>query len=495
MDEGLLNWLAEVKTNPLAFVRGAFPWGEKGTTLENFTGPSTWQARLLQDLGEGIIDINKAVRIATASGHGIGKSCLVAWIILWAYTTFPDTRGVITANTEPQLKTKTWSELGRWFNLFLGKEFFQLTATALLSRDKSRERTWRIDMIPWNEKNPEAFAGLHNQGRRILIVYDEASAIPDIIWETTEGALTDRNTEIIWVVFGNPTRNTGRFKSCFDSDGMGSHWKTYQIDSRTVEITNKDYLRSLIDSYGEDSDYVRIRVLGRFPRVGEMEFISAEAVTIAMEREAISSLYDPLSLGVDVARYGSNFSVLFPRRGRDARTMERQRYQGLSTVELANRIASFHAQHSPDGIAIDGGGVGGGVVDNVRAGGIACWDVVFGGKDDVLGYATGNTGERYANKRAAMWGAMRQWINTGALPNDPELKNQLCAVHYYINVRGEIQLETKEEMSRRGIESPDDGDALALTFAYPIQPKEYIGAKAGPAIAEYEYDPFAMENW
>ena len=161
------------------------------------------------------MNINQAIQLAVASGHGIGKTALVSWIILWAISTKPDARGVVTANTETQLKTKTWAELGKWFHMFIGKDFFSLTATALFAKDSAHERTWRIDMVPWCERNTEAFAGLHNKERRILVVFDEASAIPDVIWETTEGALTDANTEIIWCVFGNPTRNTGRFRECF----------------------------------------------------------------------------------------------------------------------------------------------------------------------------------------------------------------------------------------------------------------------------------------
>src|SRR5215831_7199069 len=145
--EGLLEWLASTRGDPLAFVLGAFPWGEEGTLLEKFHGPEPWQHDILVAIRDGLLNANEAIQLAVASGHGIGKSALVAWIILWAFTTAPDTLGVVTANTEPQLKTKTWARLGEWFNMFIGKEHFKLTATALLSRDPSRERTWRIDMI------------------------------------------------------------------------------------------------------------------------------------------------------------------------------------------------------------------------------------------------------------------------------------------------------------------------------------------------------------
>jgi len=269
---------------------------------------------------------------------------------------------VITANTETQLKTKTWSELGKWFNLcWFAKDHFVLTATALLSKDPSRERTWRIDMVPWSEKNTEAFAGLHNKGKRLLLIMDEASAIPDIIWETAEGALTDSLTQILWLVFGNPTRNIGRFKECFAGGKHSRFWRSRQIDSRTVPVTNKVRLQQWIDAYGEDSDFVRIRVKGEFPRQGEMEFISATDVDSAMVREVTTSLSDPLSLGWDVARYGSAESVGAFRKGRDARTIPWIFRRGISTVEAATEINKAYQELRPDGIAIDGGGVGGGV--------------------------------------------------------------------------------------------------------------------------------------
>ena len=169
MDDKLFSWLAQVRGDPLAFTMGAFPWNEPGTVLENSTGPEDWARDLMNRVRDGIIDRNEAIQEAIASGHGIAKSATVSMLIMWAFTTFPDTRGVVTANTETQLKTKTWAELGKWFNLcFFAREHFTLTATGLFSKDPDRERTWRIDMIPWSEKNPAAFAGLHNKGKRLL---------------------------------------------------------------------------------------------------------------------------------------------------------------------------------------------------------------------------------------------------------------------------------------------------------------------------------------
>ncbi len=495
----LTEWLGSVSDDPLAFVRGAFPWGESGTTLESDKGPEDWQKQILESIRESLeagysvgSAVQLAIQLAVASGHGVGKSALVSWLILWAISTLPDTRGVITANTETQLKTKTWSELGKWYHLFIAKERFKLTATAIFQPE--RERTWRIDMIPWSERNTEAFAGMHNKGRRILMLFDEASAIPDIIWETAEGALSDADTQIIWGVFGNPTRNSGRFKECFPGGQFASMWRTKQVDSREVSFTNKADIARKIAAYGDDSDYVRIRILGQFPRRGEMEFFSAEDVDAAMLRDAAADPLAPLALGVDVARYGGNNSVICIRKGRDARSIPWQRYNGLNTVEFAAKVHVTHETYRSDGIFVDGGGVGGGVVDNLRAMHLFIWEIQFGAKPD-YNNTTGNVGEKYANKRAEMYGAAREWIKTGALPNSPELRQQLLGLTYTFNNKDQILLESKEDMMKRGLDSPDDLDALVLTFAQPLAHHAHAG-DWGPAkpVVESEYDPFAPER-
>jgi hypothetical protein len=392
--EALAEDLARFTNDPYGFALWAFPWGEPGTELERFPGLESWQVRILTDIRDGLLTPSQAIAqvvahdeapgyapqdlsrlnltsstaaicIATASGHGVGKSALVAIIILWAISTMEDTRGVITANTEAQLKTKTWAELGKWHRLFIARDLFKLTATAIFSPD--RERTWRIDMIPWSENNPEAFAGLHNQGKRVLLIMDEASTIADIIHETAEGALTDADTQIIWLMFGNPTRNSGRFREAFPGGKFAKYWRHYQVDSRTVSFTNKAQFAQWTEAYGEDSDFVRIRIRGVFPRQGEMEFFSAEEIDEAMARVPSIGVLDPIALGVDVARFGVNNSVIYARRGRDAKTIPRKVFNGLSTVELADRVYETWAELRADGIFIDGGGVGGGVVDNVRA--------------------------------------------------------------------------------------------------------------------------------
>lgn len=490
-EQDIILDLASMSDDPLRFVMYSFPWGQPGSELASATGPEPWQVEILLQIKHGLLTPTEAIQIAIASGHGIGKSAFVSWLILWAISTFEDTRGVVTANTERQLKTKTWAELGKWHRLFIGKFMFDLTATALYSRDPEHDKTWRIDMIPWSEASIESFAGLHNQGKRIVLIFDEASAIADVIWETSEGALTDANTQIIWFCAGNPTKNSGRFRECFPGGKFAHRWFTRAIDSRLVSITNKTLIAKWVEDYGEDSDFVRVRVRGTFPRAGSTQFISGEVAREAAAREAEPDRSgSPLLMGVDVARFGDDETVISFRRGRDARSIEWVVLRGEDTMSVAARVSSLASEHEPDMIFVDGGGVGGGVVDRCRQLGLQVWEVQFGGKADRPD--PDNETFKFRNKRSEMWGFMKAWLKTGAIPNETELVEQLAAPEYSYNDRDEIQLEKKSDMKKRGVPSPDRADALALTFAYPVFAQRYKG-ESRPAVAEMDYNPFALE--
>lgn len=475
----LVNLMGSVSRDPLAFTLAAFPWG-KGELAEYPEGPDTWQRDLLLDMGQKLKDGRDAlssIQEAVASGHGVGKSALVAWIILWAMSTFPDCKGVVTANTENQLKTKTWAELAKWHRLCLTKTWFECTATALISTQPGHEKTWRVDMVPWSERNTEAFAGLHNKGKRVLLIFDEASAIPDVVWEVSEGALTDANTEIIWCAFGNPTRNTGRFRECF---GRFRHrWTTRQVDSRSARMTNKEQLKKWIEDYGADSDFVKVRVLGEFPSAGETQFIPVRLVEEAQERRPVEAAYAhaPLIMGVDVARFGSDDTVFTFRRGL---LCEPQIVlHGADTMKIAGLAAQHFTERRVQTVFVDGVGVGAGVVDRLRQLGIPVVDAQSGAR--ALNPA------KYANRRAEMWAEMRDWLASAFLPpEDRDLKTDLTGVEYGFNASGALQLEKKEDMKKRGLASPDRADSLALTFYAPV----FAGGEE-VAMADTTYDPLA----
>lgn len=485
--------LAAFTNDPYGFVLWAFPWGEG--ELADASGPEWWQAEALiylrdqlragVPLENGLTSV--IVRVAISSGHGIGKSALFCWLMLWASSTAP-VRGVVTANTETQLRTKTWAELAKWHRLCLAKDLLAYTATKLAITDPVHADTWRIDMVPWSANNPAAFAGLHNKGYRVILFFDEASAIDPIIWETAEGALTDMNTQILWIVAGNPTESSGRFMECFGK--FAARWKTFKVDARTVRLTNHKQHKEWLDDWGEDSDFFRVRVRGEFPTVSFSEFIDRARVERA-QTNAIDILpTDPVILGVDVARYGKNFSVIYPRQGRDARTRKYRLFMSISTMMLADEIARAYREEEADIIFVDEGGVGGGVVDRCIQLGLPVIGINFGAKAS-RGLAGG---ARYSNKRTEMWGNMRNWLERGCLPADEQLANELTGPLYGFNNQQEMQLEKKEDMEARGIPSPDRADALALTFALPVEPRMSI-YRAPNRVVGVDYDPWRAGAW
>jgi hypothetical protein len=472
----LLTDLGSMAHNPLRFVYYAFPWGEG--PLANFAGPDEWQKELLRSVRDKLLTPHEAIREAVASGHGIGKSALVAWLILWALSTHEETKGVVTANTETQLKTKTWAELAKWHRLFIGRELFTYTATALFSSQPGHEKTWRMDMVAWSERNTEAFAGLHNKGKRILIVFDEASAIPDVIWEVTEGALTDEDTEIMFFAFGNPTRNAGRFFDCFHK--FRHRWDTRQIDSRSASLTNKQQLAQWVEDYGEDSDFVKVRVRGVFPSAGENQFISQVIVDAArrvlLREEQVK--HAPVIIGVDPSWTGPDDFVIFLRQGLYCKLLAKFP-KNDDDGRMAGIIARFEDEYKAAAVNIDMG-FGTGIYSAGKG---------MGRRWRLVNFSEKPLDPYYANKRAEMWGEMKRWLmDGGALsPDDNVLRDDLTSPEAFINHAGKLQLESKDDMKKRGLPSPNRADALALTFAAALSPGVLTPEKM---LCRTKYNPF-----
>lgn len=472
--------------DPLKYVLYAFPWDKPGTPLEGIKGPRKWQGDTLATIRDHLSDPatrHKPLRIAIATGHGPGKSALAGMVSKWGLDTCVDARVIITANTEGQLLTKTSPEVAKWHRMAITRDWFNLAAMKISSKDPAHADNWRIDFVTWSEKNTEAFQGLHNFRRRIVVMMDEGSAIPDKIWEVIEGALTDEETELIWIVFGNPTRNVGRFRECF---GKYRHlWITRQIDSRTVEGTNKEYLQSIVDTYGEHSDIAKVRVLGQFPSASSLQFIHSDWVEEARARSHKDNSgailpSDPVVFGVDHARFGDDQSVLAIRQGRDAASRPWKRWQGANSMQIAGDIHTEMIRYRPDAVFIDAGGPNaGGVIDRLRSLNPdyeAIFEINFGGEGREANW-TGDARIRTANKRAEMWANMRAWLPRSILPDEQQIQDDLIGVEYSYDKDQRVMLEKKEHMKARGLASPDNGDALALTFAVEVEPRrvpEYL---------------------
>ena len=452
--------------DPIGFTRFMYDWGHG--QLAEWEGPDKWHqevGQVIKDYLEGPDEL--PLQIAVASGHGAAKTAFVGWLIHWFMSCRPHPQVVCTANTETQLNTKTWRELAKWHKLAANREWFDWTATSYYL--KAHPETWKANAIPWSENNTEAFAGTHEEN--VLVVFDEASKISDKIWEVTDGVLTTKKN--IWVVFGNGTRNVGRFYDCFHKHK--NRWKTWNIDSRTCRAANKAYLDRLVEAYGgEDSDQSRVRVRGLFPRTATRQLISTEAVEKCQQKEAEGWEYLPKVMGVDIARFGENSSTICIRQGRKVFPIEVLPKQDL--MQTAHRVAEAIKEHRPIQTFVDGSGIGAGVVDRLRQ---LNFNVV-----DVNG-GNSSLNPRFLNKRAEMWWECKEFIESGCeLPPDQKLKDELTCVEYDYTDKGRIRLDRKTDIMEKYGFSPDRADALTMTFAYPVADFTDQGVELDPKIYE-----------
>mgnify|MGYP003624724104 CR=1 FL=1 len=508
-DAELAGILGEYYADPLGYVMFSFPWDTYApiqlVELEEpyasrfgcKYGPDAWACEFLDSVAEEVKERNfdghsavDPIQMATASGHGIGKSVLVAWLIKWIMDTRPFSKGTVTANTAEQLKTKTWAELGKWHKISATEHWFTYNSGrgAMNLAHKKHKEEWRCDAQTCREENSEAFAGQHAASATSFYIFDEASAVPDKIFEVREGGTTDGEPMVF--DFGNPTRNSGRFfEQC--AGRFRHRYKVRNIDSRSVAITNKTRIQAWIEDYGEESDFVKVRVRGMFPSAGSLQFIPSDMVDEAMQRETIEDSHAPLLIGVDVARFGDNESVIFPRIGYDARSWPARRYQGLDTVQLTGKVIEcvreFKSRGVPcSGLFVDGGGVGGGVVDQLRSLGYAPIEVQFGGK--------AVNGKTYRYRSDEMWGNMKDAMPKLCLPmrnetNALDLKSDLTQREFGYTLQGnKVHLEPKKDMVARGVASPDLADALALTFAQEVSPM-IRADQIAHTMTIHEYDP------
>ena len=484
-EQQLIDAMGGFTHDPLSYILFNFPWGEKGTPLEGKKLRS-WQRvqamKIRDKLKGGAVDRGEVIRQAVSSGHGPGKSAFVSMILKWAFDTREDTRGVVTANTERQLLTKTWPEVTKWHNMSLTAHWATCTATALVSNSPGHEKNWRIDAVPWSESNTEAFAGMHNEGKRLILLFDEASAIGDAVWEVAEGALTDIGTEILWLVFGNGTRATGRFRECFRKE---RHlWDGVQIDIRTVEGINLVEVDRMVTQYGEDSDRVKVRVRGMFPSMSAKQLISQTDVDAAFGKHLRPEQYQwaPKIISVDPAWEGDDDMEIGMRQGllwTHLRTIPKND----NDMQVASVIARLEDEHQADAVFIDGG-FGTGILSAGRTMGRG-WQVVwFGGKAPEQGYA---------NMRAWMWVQMRDWLKGGgAIPGDQGLADDLTGPELKATLDGTIQLESKKDMKARGLPSPNKADSLAISFAYPVQARPRL--PDGTLLARKDQDSYGSDE-
>lgn len=482
----LIDQVAQFRDDPLGFVLWAYGWGEKGE-LENEPGPDDNQRKFLIDLGlevrrRGFDGTNPVMPIlmAESSGHGTGKSVLGAWLADWILSTRPYSIGTVTANTYQQLESRTWAAIQRWTRLCITEPWFHIRNKGIYARQSPED--WKVVSQTCKEENAQSFAGQHARTSTSWYMFDEASHIPDGIWDVAQGGLTDG--EPMWFAWGQPARKSGRFyEVCFGR--YRDRWNVRYIDSRQSRFTNKTLIDEWISDYGEDSDFVRVRVKGQAPRAGDLQFIDQDRIDAAKRRNVTTFSDDPLIAGFDVSGGGQAWNVVWFRRGLDARSIPPVRVPGEHSQErsallarLAEILNDKRASRKVSMMFVDSA-YGAPYVERLRAMGF----------DNVqeINFGAPSPDRHQANMRAYMWLRLKEWLDKGAIPDgDGTLETDLTAPGSHLNRSDQLVLESKEAMQKRGLASPDSGDALALTFAAHVPPvaaqrpeRELVGGIGG----------------
>lgn len=494
IDEELATDAASFYLDPYGFVLWAFDWGEGDLT--GFAGPDKWQTEALISIRDKLKELrsdeetqNDALFYAVKAGHGVGKSAFTAWVILWLMSTRPHFAGVVTANTKEQLTRKTWRELAIWHNRAITGHWFKYNATSF--HHVEHTNTWRTDATPWSEHNSEAFAGMHNGGRGQAMIFDEASGISDKIYEVAEGAMSD--PDAFWFQFGNPTKRSGRFYDSFTR--FAKRWTKFTVNALNAAAANKKRLREMIEDWGADSDYVRVRVLGEFPQQDVATLIPAHWLDGALNRPVVGHLrYKPI-WGLDVARFGDDRTALCIRRQRYLADPIRF-WQGLDLMQICARIKNIYDEtetdDKPSAICVDAIGVGAGVVDRLNE---MCSMGHFG-DTSIIGVnvsESASASDKFARLRDELWWRARSWFEKldCSMQNDVEVRSswklegneeafmdavsaagrkspitdELRDILFSFLPNGKIKLEPKQDTKERLGRSPDGADAFVLTFA------------------------------
>jgi phage terminase large subunit len=399
-------------------------------------------------------------RVAVRSGHKIGKSASAASLALWWYHTRPNSLVVMTSSTDDQVRLILWAELHRLYRRnpeVLGGELHDSHRVGLVNRDGRRI----VGLASNKGENMAGFSGMD-----LLFIVDEASGVEDAIFDAVEG---NRAGGARVIMFGNPTRQSGRFYEAFhDERGF---WHQMHVSSEETPnvlegrivvpgLATREYIEEKRAEWGESSPLYQIRVRGDFPDRASDAVIGLDLVESSSTGWRNPLPTDgPLEIGVDVARFGEDDTVIFPRRGLFA-------YQPLTfghsdIVRISGEVKKLARNLAIGGeratVRVDGSGVGGGVVDILRA--ASDLEVV-----DANASSSSGTDE-HSRLRDRLWFGLRDWLKAGGkVPHERKLKQELAAPIYGFDTKGRIKVENKDDIRAklRPQRSPDRADALAL---------------------------------
>jgi hypothetical protein len=410
--------------------------------------PDQWQRDVMNAVAKG------ERRISIRSGHGVGKSSCLAWVSIWFILTRYPSKCVMTAPSSTQLFDALFAEVKSWIGHLPDylKELLEVTVDKVALKAAPSEvfisaRTSRAE-------TPEALQGIHSA--HVLLLVDEASGVPAPVFEAASGSMSAHNATTI--LTGNPTRGTGFF---YDSHTrLADQWKVFHVACQDSPRVSPEFVEEMKLRYGEDSNAFRVRVLGEFPRSDDDTIISLDLAESASNRDVQGNPQASAVWGLDVARFGGDRSALVRRQGNVV--IDIKTWRNLDLMQLCGAVKAEYdiSDPKPESIMVDAIGMGAGVVDRLRELGLPILGINVSESPSI-----GN----YRNLRAELWYRARDWLNKRdcKIPKDPTLIAELTSARYLFSSTGKVQVESKEDMKRRGIPSPDIADAFCLTFAAP----------------------------
>lgn len=439
--------------------------------------PDEWQRSAL-------IDLAYNPKVAIKSGQGVGKTSLEAVALLWFLCCYQYPRIVATAPTKQQLHDVLWSEASKWMGRSpLLSRILKWTKTYIYMA--GNEKRWFA--VARTATKPENMQGFHEDN--MLFIVDEASGVADPIMEAVLGTLSGENNKLL--MCGNPTRTSGTFFDAFNSDM--AIYKCHTVSSLDSQRTNKQNIDSLIRKYGEDSNVVRVRVKGLFPKQEDDVFIAHEIVEQCGSRLYSldeKKLLPYIIFGVDVARYGNDETIIYRNaRGRLEMVRNRRGQDLMKTVgdivlEYKKAVKKFPDYKGYIYANIDDTGLGGGVTDRLmevkqeqKLYRLVVIPINAAEKIETDTKEGREAAGHYNNLTTHMWAVLRDLLRNREIEimEEPETFAQLVVRKYFMASNGKIELESKKEMKKRNLPSPDRADALALA-TYLGKTRKYTGS-------------------
>jgi hypothetical protein len=407
--------------------------------------PSPWQRSFLEAVARG------ERRITVRAGHGVGKSTACSWALIWHMVTRYPQKAVVTAPTAAQLFDALFAELKAWINRLppILRDSFEVFSDKVAF--KAAPESSFISARTSSAERPEALAGVHSE--HVLLVVDEASAVPEAVFEAAAGSMSGHSATTILI--SNPTRNSGLFYKTHHQ--LASDWYRLHVSCIGNPLVTEDFVRQIAATYGEGSNAYRIRVLGEFALTDDDTLIGAELVDAAIDRDVTVTEDEPMIYGLDVARFGTDRTALCKRRGN--LVVEIKSWGGLDLMQTVGMVVNEAKLDRPAEICVDTIGLGSGVADRLREQGFNVKDV---------NVSESSAMNPNANKlRDELWMSAKDWLSTRSvkLPKDDMLRMELVAPRYNFTSSGKLVVESKDSMRKRGQRSPDLADAFCLTFA------------------------------